>query len=235
MHVLQFLVLLLVAVHVEIVKPRLPELWQVRDELRKPQRKLPLRSRASFPPHLSRDALLEHLQHCRRRALLWLADQQMHMIWHHHVTHQKESILSPNSAQFLDEQVSCSRCPEQRQPPVATERQKMKMTLPVVALQSLWHSTPKPPPSKTEGGAPPVTLLPDELQKWYSLIACRRQEKGKKRASGPPVLHTAPGASRVCPDEPYAASPAETPPLDPLNPSLFNTFPLHSNDTQQMN
>src|SRR6266404_2289987 len=160
MHILQFFFLLLVAIHVEIVKPRLPELRQLGDELRKSQRKLPLWRRPLFQPHLPRDALLEHLQHCRRRALLWLADQQMHMIWHHHVTHQKESILSPNSAQFLDEQVSCSRCPEQRQPPVATERRKMKMTLPVVPLQSLWHSTPKSPPSKTEGGAPPSRYAP---------------------------------------------------------------------------
>src|SRR6266852_5276844 len=159
----------------------------------------------------------------------------MHMIWHHHIAHKKESVLSPHSAEFLNEHVPCPRCPQQRQPPVATKRQKMKMSLPVVPLQALRHSTPKPPPSKTEGGAPPqryslmnyrggillshgtvkrkegaapgppvlqslrhstptpppsknrgwctpVTLLPDELQQWYPLIACRRQQNRKSSA-----------------------------------------------------
>ena len=36
---------------------------------------------------------------------------------------------------------------EQGQPPVTTECHKMKLTLPVVPLQSLRHSTPKSPPS----------------------------------------------------------------------------------------
>src|SRR2546425_7412586 len=36
-HVLQFFFFLLVTVHVEIVKPRLPELWHLRDKLGKPK------------------------------------------------------------------------------------------------------------------------------------------------------------------------------------------------------
>src|SRR6266478_4465845 len=50
----------------------------------------------------------------------------------------------------------------------------------------LAFQTPKSPPSKNRGRGTPVTLLPDELQKWYSLIACRPQEKRKNRASRPP-------------------------------------------------
>src|SRR5712664_1038606 len=178
-HVLQFLFPLLVTVHVEIVEPWLPELRQLRDELRKSQGKLPLGRRPLLPPHLPGDALLEHLQHRRGSPLLWLADQQMHMIRHDHVAHQKESILSPNPAQFLDKQVFCSRYPEQRQPPVATERQKMKMTLPVVALQSLWHSTPKSPLSKTEGGAPPSHHSPINYRSGIlpSHAALKRKER----------------------------------------------------------
>src|SRR6266478_8867157 len=36
-HVLQFFLFLLVTVHVEIVRPRLPELWHLRDKLGKPK------------------------------------------------------------------------------------------------------------------------------------------------------------------------------------------------------
>src|SRR6266487_3260500 len=36
-HVLQFFLFLLVTVHVEIVNPRLPELWHLRDKLGKPK------------------------------------------------------------------------------------------------------------------------------------------------------------------------------------------------------
>jgi len=55
--------------------------------------------------------------------------------------------------------------------------------------EPLRHSTPKSLPSKNRGWGTPVTLLPDELQKWYSLFACRPQEKRKNCASGPPVLN----------------------------------------------
>ena len=105
------------------------------------------------------------------------------MIWHHYVTHQKKSILSPDPTKFLDEQVSCSRCPKQRQPPVATERQKMKMTMPLVPLQSLWHSTPKPPPSKTEGGAPPSCYSPMNYKN--GILSSHAALKRKERTAPP--------------------------------------------------
>ena len=45
----------------------------------------------------------------------------------------------------------------------------------------------KIPTLKNRGWGTPVTLLPDKLQKWYSLFACRPQEKRKSSTSGPPV------------------------------------------------
>jgi hypothetical protein len=41
----------------------------------------------------------------------------------------------------------------ERQPPATTKRQKVQLTLPIVALPSRRHPTPKPPPSHTEDGA----------------------------------------------------------------------------------
>src|SRR6266699_5835944 len=106
----------------------------------------------------------------------------MHMVGHHHIAHQQESILSPNSGELLDEHIPCPRCCEQGQPPVTTEGHKMKLTLPVVALQSLRHSTPKIPTLKHRGWGTLATLHPNEVQQWYPLFACRRQEKTKTSA-----------------------------------------------------
>src|SRR6266699_3460499 len=106
----------------------------------------------------------------------------MHMVGHHHIAHQQESILSPNSGELLDEHIPCPRCCEQGQPPVTTEGHKMKLTLPVVALQSLRHSTPKIPTLKHRGWGTLATLHPNEVQQWYPLFAWRRQEKTKTSA-----------------------------------------------------
>ena len=77
------------------------------------------------------------------------------MIRHHHISDKKKPVLFAHPPEFLHEQISRPHCSEQRQSPITTERQKVELALTVVTLQSLRHSTPKPPPSKTEGGAPP--------------------------------------------------------------------------------
>jgi hypothetical protein len=42
----------------------------------------------------------------------------MHMIRHHHISHQEESVLLPNSARFLHEEISGRHPPKQRQAPI---------------------------------------------------------------------------------------------------------------------
>src|SRR6266567_5887321 len=110
----------------------------------------------------------------------------MHMVGHHHIAHKQESILSPNSAELLDEHIPCPRCCEQGQPPVTTEGHKMKLTLPVVALQSLRHSTPKSPPSNTEGGAPSPHYTPMKCSSGI-LSSHGAVKRKQKPAPGPPV------------------------------------------------
>src|SRR3989442_4718232 len=44
------------------------------------------------------------------------------------------------------------------------------------------HSTPKIPTLKHRGWGTLVTPFPDEMQQWYPLFACRRQEKTKTSA-----------------------------------------------------
>src|SRR6266567_56180 len=125
----------------------------------------------------------------------------MHMVGHHHIAHKQESILSPNSGELLDEHIPCPRCSEQGQPPVATEGHKMKLTLPVVPLQSRRHSTPKIPTLKHRGWGTLATLHPNEVQQWYPLFAWRRQEKTKTSAwaTRPKGLERKPQYLEECP------------------------------------
>src|SRR5712692_5875982 len=110
----------------------------------------------------------------------------MHMVGHDHIAHQQESILSPNSAELLDEHIPCPRCSEEGQPPVTTEGHKMKLTLPVVALQSRRHSTPKSPPSNTEGGAPSTHY--SSMKCSSGILSLHASVKRKQKpAPGPPV------------------------------------------------
>jgi hypothetical protein len=59
----------------------------------------------------------------------------------------------------------------------------MKVTSPVVPLQSLWHTTPKPPPSKTEGGAPP---LYSPINGRGGILSSHAAVKRKERRPGHP-------------------------------------------------
>ena len=125
------------------------------------------------------------------------------MVGHHHIAHQQESIRSPNSAELLDEHIPCPRCCEQGQPPVATEGHKMKLTLPVVALQSPRHSA-KFPPSNTEGGAPSPSPHYTPMKCSSGILSSHAAVKRKRKpAPGPPVCARAgeianPGWSAEC-------------------------------------
>ena len=73
-HIIQFFSLLPVRVHVEVVKPRLPERSCVLHWLRKAKPKLSHGAFSLFLSQLFRDPLLQHLQYRRRRAFPRLAD-----------------------------------------------------------------------------------------------------------------------------------------------------------------
>src|SRR5271157_852126 len=142
-HVLQLLSFFRVRVNVEVIKARLPECARACRWLRKRQTQLFLTNVPALPPHLLRDALLQHLQHRRGRAFLRLADQQMHMLWHHHMSHQQKSVLLANPSKFPYEQLPRAHRLEQRQPPITTESDKMQMTATVEALQPFGHGKPR--------------------------------------------------------------------------------------------
>src|SRR6266849_8820899 len=138
-HIVELLAKFLFAPNIEVIEPGLPESRQISDTFGKREAQLPCRRAASLSPQVPRDALLQHLQDNRWRVFLRLADEQMHVIRHNHVSDQQESVTFTNLAEGLDEEVSRPQGVEQRQPPIAAEREEMYMAVSVVALQTLRH------------------------------------------------------------------------------------------------
>jgi hypothetical protein len=89
-HIDKFLFAFAGAVHVEIVKPRLPEVALLAVPRCEPQQELSIWHVPLLSAQIARNALFQYLQHRRRRALYRLADQQMHVIGHHDVPNEQE-------------------------------------------------------------------------------------------------------------------------------------------------
>ena len=105
------------------------------------------------------------MQHRRGSALPRLADQQMQMLGHYHITDQTKSCCIAYSSQFFHQEVSRPRRFQQRQSPVTTESNKVQIAFAVIAFKTRRHRQPrqkKQPPqdpgSHPEPGAPSVSL-----------------------------------------------------------------------------
>ena len=61
------------------------------------------------------------------------------MVWHDHVSHQQKLIPLANLSQCVHEYVSRANRPQQGQPPVTAEGEKVKITAAVVTLELLGH------------------------------------------------------------------------------------------------
>jgi len=95
----------------------------------------------------------------------------MDVFRHDDVAHQGEAITIAHLIQNLDENIPGMNRAQERQAPVTTEGDEMKMAVPLVTNQSLGHGTEKnqtPDPSKkTEGSG---TL---KTQTSKSALTCR--------------------------------------------------------------
>ncbi len=119
MHIVKLLAKFLSAPNIEVIESGLPESWQISDTFCKREAQLPCRRTASLSPQIPRNPLLQHLQDNRWRGFLRLADEQMHVIRHNHVSDQQEFVTFTNLAKGLDEEVSRPQGVEQWQPPIA--------------------------------------------------------------------------------------------------------------------
>src|SRR6266481_3394737 len=127
------------AVHIEIVKPRLLKRSQRFSRLHKRQSNLHRARWLSALPQFPRHTQLQLLQRRRGRSPRRFAYQEMHMFRHDHITKEMKPHLIAHSPQLFHKNVSRAHRLQQRQPPIATKRNKMPMTFAIVAPQSRRH------------------------------------------------------------------------------------------------
>src|ERR1700730_13633464 len=97
MHVVQFLTNFLTTPHIEVVESRLPEARQIPAAFCKREAQLPCWDTAPAFPEIPRDALLQHFQEKGWRGLGGFADEQMHVIRHHHISDQRDFVAFTNT------------------------------------------------------------------------------------------------------------------------------------------
>ena len=155
-HVVKLLDSLLQAPDVEVVKPSLPHSRLRRLAAFKVQIQLSS-GRSLLAAQAARDSLLQNLNHSRRRSLGRLSDQQMNVIRHDHVTHQRKTIAVPDLAENLNKHIPGTNRTKQRHAPITTEGNEVKMPAPVDPNEFVGHGgeeTQKPRPfEKREGSA----------------------------------------------------------------------------------
>jgi hypothetical protein len=107
MHVLQFLDRLIVIPNIEVVIPPLPELY------------------VSKPLEPSRNLLLQDLQRQRKRYRPRLANKQMHMLRHDHISGYNETMSLPDLFKLFLENTVSEPIRKQRLPLITTENDKV--------------------------------------------------------------------------------------------------------------
>jgi hypothetical protein len=95
---------------------------------------------------------LQHLHHHRRIRLLRLADQQVHVLRHHHIPDDCEPIAPPHFIKNDQKRIPRPHRPQKRQSPITTETNEMQLRSPIAALEILRHRSKSTPthPSQTQ-------------------------------------------------------------------------------------
>src|ERR1700688_2650562 len=134
-HILQFLSHFFSAPDIEIVKAALPKSGRLAPLWGERQRQLRCR-RLSWPSAQgARNFLLEHLQDFRGVALGGLADQQMNVFRHDHITDQLKTVPHADLIQYSHEALAGPGRSEKGTPPIATEGDEMEIAASIKALQ----------------------------------------------------------------------------------------------------
>ena len=167
MHVVEFFNSLLQTPDIEVVKPPLPKPRLRIFATFKAQIQLSS-IRSLFPAQAPGDALFQNLNHRRGRSSCRLANEQMDVLGHHHISDKREAEAVSDLAENLNESIPSASRAQERHAPVTTERDEMKMPAPVNPNEFVGHGgekTPKPRPfEKREGSATRKSVTrPSEL------------------------------------------------------------------------
>jgi hypothetical protein len=94
------------------------------------------------------------LEHGRKSADRWLADEQVEMLGHDDQADKRELIVRAKFAEELDEEVARANRPQEGKTSVTTASDEVQVALAVAALEACRHerNTSNPPtPSNNEG------------------------------------------------------------------------------------
>src|SRR6476620_11150388 len=80
------------------------------------------------------------MHHGGRRAPFRLADQEVNVIGHHHVSDHYEAVPLPDVLQNLQEQIAPPRAAQPWLPMITTACEKMQVPVAVIALEAFGHA-----------------------------------------------------------------------------------------------
>ena len=150
------------APYIEIVEPALPEPFEPVPFLGKRKPQLCSCSSSPFLPH-----------HLRGIALRRLADQQVHMLRHDHVSDQQKRIALPHFRKNLHKQVPGPHRLQQRPPLETTECDEVQIFLAVVAPELVFHEAKKSAPFENHKRCGTPSFTQGLYPKWYTLASFR--------------------------------------------------------------
>src|SRR5207245_2064918 len=108
------------------------------------------RNLTPLPPQFSRHPLFQNLQHPGRCRLFRLADQQVHVLQHHHVPEQREPVSGAHFAQGFQKQISCPNSSQKRPPLITAESNEMQIPAAGIAFWFDFHQSRKSHPFSEE-------------------------------------------------------------------------------------
>src|SRR5579863_57332 len=134
MHVAQFLHPLLFSKDHEVIEPMLPNMPFLPGC--GPHAVLPqVAVRTKFPQKTPRKTLFKRLHHDGRVGSLRLADQQMHMLGHDHISNHDKTIALADLFQYLEEQVAMLAAAQQGSSLIATGSDEVQVSGAVIAME----------------------------------------------------------------------------------------------------
>ena len=89
---------------------------------------------------LAREALLQHLYHGRWRARLRLADQQMEVFRHYHISDYDKTVAAANLLEGFEKQASTGGGSQHGTAVITTRSYEMQVAASVASLETLGHS-----------------------------------------------------------------------------------------------
>jgi hypothetical protein len=164
---MQFFNPFLQAPNFEVVKTELPESGQGIFAGCKKQFRL-VHGRSFLAAEAARDALFQDLNRDGWRSLGWLGDEQVDVVWHDCVAHQREIVTVTDQAKNLHKSIPGSDGAQERQVSIAGKGDEMQMPMSMAASEIMGHGVQQISKAR-----------PFETREWSATRRCQSRKKAK--------------------------------------------------------